>query len=278
MMITASALLIDHYGRVLLAEDPATGMLAPPTAALEAGVLPADTLARTIRESTGLIALPLRLTGLYAGPAGLTLAFRAIQRGGAIKQADGRPVAGFFEASPPPEPMLPAHRQQLADALHHAGGPPVCAEAATSLLGRLQRALGSAPAPPAGAVWNMSVTLIAADAAGRVLWQAGPEDGRYHLPATAVAAGEPPWTAAAQLSRSLGIAPAEPRLAGVYLHPSQPAITFAFALTSAAASDSALARFTPGAEPPGCLPAHVAQVAGIGQAADAVAVDLLPAG
>lgn len=277
-MITASALLIDHYGRVLLAEDPATGTLALSSAALEAGVLPADTLARTIRESTGLIALPLRLTGLYSAPAGLTLAFRAIQRGGAIKQVDGQPVAGFFEASPPPEPMPPAHRQQLADALHHAGGPPVCAEATTSLLGRLQRALGSAPAPPAGTVWDMSVTLIAADAAGHVLWQVGPEDGRYHLPEAAVAAGEPPWTAAAQLSRSLDIAPAEPRLAGVYLHPSRPAITFAFAVTSAAVSDSALARFTPGAEPPGCLPAHVAQVASAGQAADAVAIDLLPAG
>lgn len=277
MNITLTALLFDQFGRVLLTEDPATGTLVPPAAPLPPGAPPLDALAAALRDQTGLIALPVRLSGLYARPDGLTLAFRAIQRGGAIRRVDdaedGRPVAGFFDAIPAPEPLGPAARQQLDDALHHTGGPPVAAPAAAGLLGRLQRAL--APGSTAGAgPWTAAATLVVTDGEGRVAWWG--DETAYRLPETAIAVGELPGAAAARLARLVGLG-SEPVLRTVLVAAEQPVVYFVYALTAAATPGDTQAR--PGEEPAACDAGHVAQVAAMPPAGDPapdVVVAVLP--
>lgn len=274
MNITLTALLFDQFGRVLLTEDSTTGTLVPPSLVLTAGRPPVEALAQAIRDATGVIALPVRLCGLYAAPDGLTLAFRAIQRGGAIRQDDGRPAAGFFDAIPAPEPIGPAAGQQLDDALHHTGGPPVAAPVATSVLGRLQRALSPGSAPAAGP-WTAAVTLIVSDGEGRVGWW---EDGpAFGLPETDVAVGELPGAAAAGLARSLGL-PGEPVLRGVFVAADRPAIRFAYGLAAGSVADAHWAM--PGDPPATAWAAHAAQVATLAATGDPTAdvvVAVLPA-
>lgn len=274
-MISASAVLIDHQGRVLLTEDPTSGTLIPPTVALEPGVLPSDTLAQTVRDVTGIIALPLRLTGIYAGESGLNLSFRTIQRGGAIREENGQLVAGFFPATPTPQPTLPAGRQQIEDALHHSGGEPVCAPAATTLSGRLRRAFGLSGTTPTNPQWDIRANLIIQTGNGTV-WLPQAEQERYHLPSISVASGELPCIKAAELAATLPGSNNKPRLSGVYLHTTQPIIEFAFTLQMSGALPGNARLFSSGNEPEECLPTHVQQVADAVPSNEAVIFGLMP--
>ncbi|MEZ4515388.1 MAG: hypothetical protein R3C44_00640 [Chloroflexota bacterium] len=191
-MISASAVLIDHQGRVLLTEDPTSGTLIPPTVALEPGVLPSDTLAQTVRDVTGIIALPLRLTG-STPESGLNLSFRTIQRGGAIREENGQLVAGF---SPPHLPTTNPSRRPAADRGRliaagrtglRSGGNHTIRPFATCLRvirhDTYQPAMGY-PCEPDHQTVNGTVWLP----------QAG--QGRNHLPSISVAAGDLPCSKA----------------------------------------------------------------------------------
>ncbi len=281
MIILTNAILIDHFGRVLLSHDPQTNTIVMPSAPLPVGVLPTDTLAQSIRDATGLITLPIRLTGVYANANGLTLAFRTIQRGGAIREEDGRPVAGFFEVIPTPEPILPAHRQQLEDALHHTGGPPIFAPEATTLTGRLTRAWNRTSPPIAEPAWTVRATVIIQGKEG-VAWRKQSNEPDYSLPSAAVATGQLPDAVAAQLTSGLAGRDVTPRLTGLYLHADQPMLEFAFAVPADAAAAppttaAGAVQLEPGAEPDACRPGHVMQVADARANADDVIIRLLPA-
>jgi hypothetical protein len=269
-MITLTALLFDQFGRVLLSEDTGERTLVPPTTHLPVGVLPADALAQAIRETTGIIALPVRLTGLYGGPGGLTLSFRAIQRGGGIREADGRPVAAFFDAIPAPKPMTAKTRQQLDDALHHTGGPPVTALEPTKRCGRLQHILSPAThvAPTA---WDVEVTLVPHDGAGRVWWRAA-EGQRYRLPSVAVMGGELPGWAAMDLAALLGAGRAT--LRAVFLRPDRPTILFTYAAEVGPDAPGGV-WCLPDAPPDGCSPDDAQQAAAALAAAEDVSFALL---
>jgi hypothetical protein len=270
-MITLTALLFDQFGRVLLSEDTQEKTLVPPSTVLPVGVLPTDALAQAIRETTGIIALPVRLTGLYVGLRGLTLSFRAIQRGGAIRESDGRPVAAFFDAIPAPEPMGATTRQQLDDALHHTGGPPVSSPAATNLMGRLQRTLGRSPGP-AAKVWEVETSLVLHDGAGRVWWRA-PEGEPYRLPSVSVVAGELPDQAAVALAQLLDTT--QPILRSVFLHPNRPVIVFTYAAQVGPNAPGGVWSL-PDAPPDDCLLGDATQAAAALAAVEDVSFALLP--
>lgn len=259
-MIQLTAILSDYHGRVLLLPAPDGRTLALPTAELQPGQLPAETLAASIRTASGIIALPIRLTGLYAHDDGLTFAFRAIQRGGAIPPNEtGLPVAAFFDAIPTPKPVSAATGQQMVDAMHHTGGAPICAAAPRSLGYRLRRLLGAPKPPTAADAWNVRANVILRDAAGSLLWQRQPGDQPLRLPGAVVARGALPGTVARDLARSLAETAAEPQLRGIYLHPHMRRLTLSY--LSAAQfrlGDPALQSST--SDPPDANPGDVWQV------------------
>lgn len=224
-----NVILSDYLGRVLLLSEPQVNQLSLPSALLEPGTLPADTLAESVRLRTGIIAMPVRLTGIYADTGGLMLSFRAVQRGGTIVTTDsGEPTAGFFNTSPTPQPMTAANKQQLQDAMRHSGGPPVYAPAAISLGERLFRVLGIGDPQPADHDWEVSVTLVDRDSAGNVMWQHGPDESLLRLPSAAVPAGSLPNVIAGKLVRSVAGSASDPILSGIYLHPHAPIIEFCY--------------------------------------------------
>jgi ADP-ribose pyrophosphatase YjhB (NUDIX family) len=129
---TASAVLVDDAGRVLLARrafEPEHGKWDLPGGFLEAGEHPLDGLRRELHEETGLAVEPVELLGIWmdvygnAGAATLNLYW--------LCRADGEPSAAddidevrWFSADalPPPEELafranalvLDAWRQQHA--------------------------------------------------------------------------------------------------------------------------------------------------------------------
>jgi hypothetical protein len=212
MRLIVSGFLSEHHGRVLLRQTgPRT--LVPVTEPLDPGVLPADTLARAFRRETGLVVLPVRLTGLYYAdrPAGgaLTLVYRCTRRGGEISAAEATPC-GFFDPTPPPAGLSPRHARHLADAVGHAGGPPIMTREPRDWR-RLGRRLGDQEADHA-TDWEVGV----------VTWAGGSRRSIERL-----ATGEAPWEAAARL---LGDGPVgrPPTLALMRLAAGRRAIRFIF--------------------------------------------------
>lgn len=64
---SATALVFDEHGRVLLAQHSNHGLWVAPGGAVDPGESPADAAVREAWEETGLYVEPLRLTGVYGG-------------------------------------------------------------------------------------------------------------------------------------------------------------------------------------------------------------------
>ena len=160
MRVTIAGFLTDQTGRVLLRQTDRQE-LSPVTCSLTAGELPAEALARAFRERTGLYVLPVRLVGLYlSGENTLALTYRCALRGGELQPPAGQPPANFFNPQPTPRGLSNAHRRQLDDALHHAGGPPVVGRLPATLGERFQRLIKGEQPEETGPEWAVGVKLV----------------------------------------------------------------------------------------------------------------------
>lgn len=189
-------------------------------------------LAEKIRTETGLIVLPLRLTGLFYdhGPAGdrLTLALRCLMRGGALAQEDGAAKAAFFPTAPMPEPMSPADNHLVGQALQHAGGLPALEIAPLPVSSRLLRRFGAGDAGPTGE-WSLHVVSAIPDSAGHVAVMPDDKGEVRILPGAAVEPGETPWAAATRVATAvLGRAIAITGLPAIYIDDTAPQMTLLF--------------------------------------------------
>ena len=284
MIFSATGIVVDHYGDVLLIQRDDTRTLAPPGGAADIGELPPDTVAREVREETGLIVMAVRLVGLYYLPTRpndyLALCFRCIMRGGEITTSEESPRAGFFKTDSLPKPMLDIHKEQIQRSLAHKGGPPYWGTHKLSarvhlgnmLMNRViypwlhirRRRAGLPPYEPPPA-WQARSTIIMRNQQGQVLWTRDQDGKSWTLPGGASAPKEPPWeTAERSVESSIGINPKLSGLSGVYPSPNKPELTFSF--TGETVGNPGLppsvktAYFAPGHEPEEAQPQHVSFV------------------
>lgn len=285
MIISATGIVVDHYGDILLIERDDTRTLAPPGGAAQIGELPAETVAREVREETGLIVMAVRLVGVYYVPTRpsdfLTLCFRCIMRGGEITTSEESPRVGFFKTTPLPGPMLAIHQERIQRSLAHRGGPPYWGTNSLSarlrmgnvLMNRvvypwlhLRRRLSGRPSYVPPPSWQTHATALIRDDQDRILWIRSQDGKAWQLPRGTSAAQETPWeTAVRSVKTATGLIIQLDNLSGVYPAQENADMTFTFEGSTLANSDSArMARtafFASGYEPDDALPQHVAQVA-----------------
>lgn len=245
--IQTTGVVVDHYGHVLLRKDESGRALVPPATPVQAGHLPSDTLAKTIRAETGLIVFPLRLTGLFfeqgAGGDRLTLALRCLLRGGSLEREDGPPAAAFLPTAPLPDAVSPNDRRLLEQAVRHAGGPPALETSQLGVASRLLRRLGGSSDGPAGD-WTVRTVSVIPDGTGRVVAVPGERKGEWSLPAPPVAPGAPPWEAARRMAQAtLGSDAAVVGLPAIYLAAAAPVMTLLFRHETKPLADSDTARW-----------------------------------
>lgn len=235
MKAIVKGVLTDHSGKVLLRRaDPATPeLIASP---LELGVMPAETLARAFRETTGLIVHPVRLTGLYWRTAKngseFSFVYRCIMRGGEVTKEDGHPSAAFFDPRSLPDGLSGETHRQMDDAFRHDGGPPVLARLdADSGIGlrrffKTRLVEGREPGE-----WSATTRLVIQSGQDKIAWVRRSSTDLWGLPAADVPPGQSPWETAEKLSQQYRPPgePAEPcRLVAIQLASGHPVITFVF--------------------------------------------------
>lgn len=284
MIFSATGIVVDHYGDALLIKRDDTQTLAPPGGAASIGELPPDTVAREVREETGLIVMAVRLVGLYYLPTQpndyLTLCFRCIMRGGEIATSEESPHVGFFKANPLPKPMLNFHQERIQRSLAHQGGPPYWGSNMISTRHRLgnmlinhviypwlhfrrRRAGQPRYIPPPS--WQTRSTVIIHNKQGQILWTRDQDTNSWILPGGVSMPKEPPWKAAVRcIKTTVGFSAELNGLSGVYPSPAEPEVAFSFtgkATSKPGQSPSVeTAYFAPGYEPAEAQPQHASFV------------------
>lgn len=201
MKIIISGILTDFKGRIFLQQDSPTS-LAVLHHRLAVGTTPVDVLDQAFRQETGLIVMPVRVTGLFydAGVPGgeLTFCFRCTMRGGNLAVPDGGRPAGFFDCPPLPEGLSSKFRQQAENALHHPGGPPHMETASGGIGRRLGRLFGRGSSSDEGEQWRVAVRLADEPAGHGVEFVVASLDEENT--STPISTGESPWAAAQRMS------------------------------------------------------------------------------
>lgn len=279
MIISATGIVVDHYGDVLLIQRNDTRTLAPPGGAADIGELPPETAVREVREETGLIVMAVRLVGLYYLPFQprpfLTLVFRCIMRGGEIQTSEESPQAGFFKTNPLPKTMLAMHAQRVQRSIRHEGGPPYWGTNPLSTRMRLgnlllnhliypwlhfRRRRAGLPVYEPPPSWQTQAYTILRNEKGDVLWLKDQESHVWRLPGGAAAHEEPPWTTAERSVAGSGLRIELNGLTGVYPAADKPQMVFCFSGSLAGPVDglasTETAFFAPGHEPELALNDH----------------------
>ncbi len=181
--------------------DPRT--LRPILRPIAPGQTPIEALDRAFREETGLIVMPVRLTGVHYDSATgeLIFAYRCTMRGGDLVIPEGRPPAGFFDCPPLPAGLDRRFRHLTDVALHHPGGPPVLEESG-GLSSRLGRLIGRRADEAHGTDWDVSVRLEADVPDDVVRCAIGDLDVTN---ATAIPPATPPWRTAERLAQGAAV-------------------------------------------------------------------------
>lgn len=280
--LTTNGIVINEYGDVLLIVRNDTRTLAPPGGGIELGELATASVAREIEEETGIISMPVRLTGLYYwdwSPERPILAFmfRCIQRGGKLQSSSESPQVGFFSVNPLPRSLIPIHRERVLEAWHHEGGPIIWKrQTLTGLerLGRLvvqkviypwydwQRQRQGVPLYKVPPLWQVAAHVVIRNESGQVLWHKQP-NGRFGLPGGLCGKNEAPWeTAVNHTQQQTGLTVQLEDLRGVYVTKNKAEIVLVFTAVAPHSPTTAnTATYTPGHEPDTAPPQQIAYVA-----------------
>ncbi len=126
---SASAVIFDRRGRLLLQQRADGGQWGLPGGSVEVGESVTDAVVREVREETGLDVMPRRLVGIYSEPAlqvirypdgntwhYVTVCFECTVRGGELTTCDETLDLRYFELSRLPRTLLPHHRIRIRDA------------------------------------------------------------------------------------------------------------------------------------------------------------------
>lgn len=232
MKAGVTGVLTDYEGRVLLKQSGKYSLI-PVHRPLEPGVLPATTLDRAFREDTGLIIMPVRLTGVYydAGMPGgkLAFCFRCIMRGGDLRIPPEGSPAGFFDCPPLPESLARNYRRQVDTALHHGGGAPEMEQSGDTGL-RLGRLLGRREDATPSIDWEVTIGIESSETDKDAEWAVGEPDRLSSSMTLSSDPGQPPWITAARYleAHDSGMATGA-RLLRVELTADRPALRMVFA-------------------------------------------------
>ena len=130
LLPTVTAIILDDSGHVLLHRRTEDSHWAIPGGILEPGEEPAEAVIREVREETGLIIAPERITGIYGGPenmgtypngdqfAMVNITFACKVIGGEL-DATGEETSqlSYFPPEALPSSLFEKHRVRIAHAL-----------------------------------------------------------------------------------------------------------------------------------------------------------------
>lgn len=285
--IGVSGVLVNQFNQVLLIQRDDTRTWAPPGGSLHANELPTEGVAREVREETGLIVMPVRLTAVHYLPLKPTpligFTFRCIQRGGEIQTSEESPQVGFFQANQLPRAIANFHKSRLTRTFGFADAYPECYVQPLSWRAKIARQLlvnviypwknwqrkrrNQAPYEPPP-LWETSAFTVIQNEDGEVLWVKRTDQDVWNLPGGRGQVEEPPWeTAVRETKEETGLDVALNNLTGVYLYDSDPPhIVFVFTATTiggeltASAESAAFAHYAMGAEPANTVQQHLERV------------------
>jgi len=126
---SASAVIFDRRGRLLLQQRSDGGQWGLPGGSVEIGESVREAVQREVREETGLIVTPRRLVGVYSEPAlqvvrypdgnvwhYVSLCFECTVRGGELQTCDETLALEYFPPRRLPPTLLANHRVRIRDA------------------------------------------------------------------------------------------------------------------------------------------------------------------
>ena len=126
---SASAVIFDRRGRVLLQERSDGGQWGLPGGSVEIGESVTDAAIREVREETGLEVTVRRLVGVYSDPAMqvvrypdgnvwhyVNVCFECVVRGGTLTTCDETLSLRWVAPARLPRTLLPNHRIRIRDA------------------------------------------------------------------------------------------------------------------------------------------------------------------
>ncbi|VAW31065.1 hypothetical protein MNBD_CHLOROFLEXI01-2979 [hydrothermal vent metagenome] len=294
MRMTASTLVTNEAGQMLLIQRHDIRTFDLPGGGLEAWELPTEAAVRETLEETGLKIRPLRLIALYHWPnepnGYLSFYFRGELLGGSIQTSEETPHVAFYAPDRLPNRMLPMHRLRIRQCLAHEGKRPFWTtdpmtflqKVGKIVLGRIlfpwqrwQRRRNGQVAWPEPENWKMGAFTVICNESGAVLWIKRTDMNVWNLPGGGANEEEPPWeTAVRETLEETGCQVRLLALTSVNSYTDEANLTFTFTadivggeLTTGAEA-AAFAWFQPGEEPANSIPQHrerVADAAGSGQ-------------
>jgi ADP-ribose pyrophosphatase YjhB (NUDIX family) len=126
---SASAVIFDRRGRLLLQQRSDGGQWGLPGGSVEIGESVTDAAIREVREETGLIVTVRRLVGVYSDPARqvvrypdgnvwhyVNVCFECVVRGGTLTTCDETLSLRYVPPTRLPRTLLPNHRIRIRDA------------------------------------------------------------------------------------------------------------------------------------------------------------------
>ena len=136
--VSVAAVIVDDTGKVLVTQRRDTGQWQPPGGVLELDEPIEDGLRREVREETGLLVEPIRLTGVYKHVRRgiVALVFRARVVDGTPRPTEEVAVIDWWTPETVAVRMPDTFARRILDALRdHAAPPAVRAHDGTRWLG-----------------------------------------------------------------------------------------------------------------------------------------------